>query len=208
MSLPSRLLGANPSIQVSTLLSGSLSTPSAKQGFINNNSFESIMTETVASNTTAITFSNIPQTYTHLQLRIFSRDTRQTDNSPIQITFNGDTTANYYRHGMYGGANSAPTCETQLGVGSIWFMGGADAGLPTTFGAAIVDILDYRNTTKKKTTLAIGGQDYNGSGWAWIWSGHWNSTSAITSMRVASYTDSSFYFVPGSKFALYGIKVA
>jgi hypothetical protein len=33
MSLPSRLLGANPSIQVSRLLSGSLSTPSAKLQF-------------------------------------------------------------------------------------------------------------------------------------------------------------------------------
>ena len=34
MSLPSRLLGANPSIQVSTLLSGSLTTPSAKGTFV------------------------------------------------------------------------------------------------------------------------------------------------------------------------------
>lgn len=167
------------------------------------------MTETVTSNTVAVTFSNIPQTYTHLQIRLVSRDTRPGgDNSPIQITLNGDTGNNYFRHGMYAGNNSAPSTETQLSQANMWFMGGSIAGLSTTFGAAIVDFLDYRNTTKKKTMLAIGGQDYNGSGWAWIWSGHWNQTSAITSIRLASFTDGTYNFVPGSKFALYGIKVA
>jgi hypothetical protein len=49
MSLPSRLLGANPSIQVSTLLSGSLTTPSAKSAFIPPGDFESIATVSVGS---------------------------------------------------------------------------------------------------------------------------------------------------------------
>lgn len=78
MSLPARLLGANPSIQVSTLLSGSLSTPSAKGAKVPefgdfSDAYETIATFTATSTTNQIQFSSIPQTYRHLHFRIVAR---------------------------------------------------------------------------------------------------------------------------------------
>jgi len=64
-----------------------------------------------------------------------------------------------------------------------------------------MDIFDYSNTNKFKTSRELGGYDLNGSGGVGFISGNFRSTSAITSIAFAGTT-----FQQYSSFALYGVK--
>lgn len=142
-----------------------------------------------------ITFTSIPQTYRHLQLRWISQSNSGSYNPTIQ--FNGDTASNYSWHYLDGNGSSA----TGGGAGSQSNI--LLAGLNTTantFGTGIFDFLDYRNTNKNKTVRILQGQQYNTTGSVDLWSGAWYSTSAITSMTL------NFYNAQYSSFALYGVK--
>lgn len=161
------------------------------------NNYISIATAIVTSGGSggAITFSSIPQTYTHLQLRIFEFESTTGINP--KITFNGDTAANYSWHAIYGnGASAATYAGTSYG-GIIM-----DQVQSTTLpNVSVVDILDYTNTNKYKTVKFLQGYDKNGSGQIGLWSGSWRSTSAITSLTIQDPT-----FAQYSSFALYGVK--
>jgi hypothetical protein len=205
MSLPSRLLGANPSIQVSTLLSGSLSTPSAKQAFNSPEDFDSIQTVTVGSGGSAtVTFTSIPATYTHLQVRALSKDSRTNANSAFDIRFNGDTASNYSTHDLSADGSTVFVGGTAnlsaIGIGNS--SGGTNANI---FGAQVVDILDYANTNKYKTVRTLSGHDQNGSGFIMLISGNWRNTAAVTSITIIPLVANIEEY---SQFALYGIKGA
>ena len=74
------------------------------------------------------------------------------------------------------------------------------------FGAIVIDILDYANTSKYKTARLLGGADQNGSGEVWSHSGNWRNTTAISSIKLLEAVTGNF--VQYSHFALYGIKGA
>jgi hypothetical protein len=193
-----KLLQAHPSIQVSTLLSGSLSTPSAKGVFVEGD-FDSISTVTVgAGGSTSIAFTSIPATYKHLQIRASARNTTQV--SWVTAFFNSDTTtSNYKRHTMNGNGS---TVSSSSGSDTLNFL------IPTFgdyLGMGIIDILDYADTNKYTTTRCIGGYALNGSGFAAVTSNVWKNTAAVTSITLNMGGDT---FGQYSSFALYGIKGA
>jgi hypothetical protein len=165
-------------------------------------SYESIATVTVGSGGAgSITFSSIPSTFTHLELR--SLVLQSTSGANMNLQFNGDTTgANYTIHSLYGdGSSVAAFAITSRGSLQISYWGGT-----TSYGTpSICSILDYANTNKYKTTRTLYGNDNNGSGFIAQPSGLWLSTSAITSMTI---TPSSGTINQYSHFALYGIKSA
>ena len=165
--------------------------------------FESIATVSVGSGGSAgpITFSSIPSTYTHLQLRYITRSASAID--ALQFRFNSDTGSNYARHRFQGDGSStnAGTVSSQTYA--------ASADFPTTsstFGAGVIDILDYANTNKYKTVRLLAGYDANGSGLIDLRSNLWMSTSAITQIDFIS--GNSTNFAQYSQFALYGIRSA
>ena len=171
-------------------------------GHLVTGSYESIATVNVGSGGQAnITFSSIPSTYKHLQIRMMSR--KSTNGSTQNIMqFNGDTGANYKAHyiiafadGIYYGSDG----PNNIGL---WFTA-ANNALANTFAATVIDVLDYQDTNKYKTTRAINGDDYNGSGDISFLSGLWTSTSAINSITLAPLSGN---FVQYSQAALYGIK--
>lgn len=209
MSLPSRLLGANPSIQVSTLLSGSLSTPSAKQAFIPpaNPVFDSISTYTVASTVAEITLSSIPSTYKHLQVRmnVFSNSF-----GSVFMRINSDSNAsNYQSSGMWGQQNNASGQVSGILSGRPAILPNVGAGqLGTTYPyLLIIDILDYKDTNKVKTIRSFHGVSTNSTHYndtVGLAGGIWNSTSAINTLMF--YLDGGNDYRVYSKIALYGIK--
>jgi hypothetical protein len=71
------------------------------------------------------------------------------------------------------------------------------------FSAHIIDILDYANTNKFKTTRTLHGYDLNGSGLIQYFSGNWRSTSAISTIRLFPGNNALAQY---SSFALYGVK--
>lgn len=170
------------------------------------NSYESIATYTLGSGgTSTVTFSSIPSTYKHLQIRAFARN-EWTINSrnELLMKFNSDSSANYSWHGL-DGDGSAASGQATSGASNIGT--GALAGDQLTSGiysAFVIDILDYQNANKYKTTRALTGVDGNGSGWLWYRSGNWRSTSAITQIDLLPANSQTFKQY--SSFALYGIK--
>jgi hypothetical protein len=166
--------------------------------------YESIATYTVSGASTAsFTLSSIPNTYKHLQLRCFVKTDAATW-IPIQV--NSDTNSQRATHSMRGnGAN----VYASAGLGSTGEGNYAAVADVSQWGSIIVDILDYANTNKNKTTRTLFGFDNNGSGSVGIGSIlHYTvGTAAVTSigMDITQY-GSGAKFVVGSTFALYGIK--
>ena len=170
---------------------------------LSSTSYESIATTTVGSGGTAtITFSSIPATYTHLQIRIMAR--LSTTTSGGRVTFNSDTAANYSRHYLYGtGATTAAGGNANASNIDI-VQATLSSATANIFGVNVIDILDYANTNKYKTLRALTGLDINAAGGEIsLWSGNWRNTAAISTITVVPQTGS---FVEYSSFALYGIK--
>lgn len=162
------------------------------------NSYESIATVTVGSGgSSTVTFSSIPSTYKHLQVRAFWKLANPTN---LVGNFNGDTGSNYKDHELYADGSSVSSfvpsvSPTGLSAG---YQGGSG------FCVSIMDILDYADTNKNKVTRTLFGNDRNGSGDISLDSGLWINTSAVTSL-VFKAQDSGL-IQQYSSFALYGIK--
>jgi hypothetical protein len=152
----------------------------------------------------SITFSSIPATYTHLQIRIMGRSDRATTTDVVKLNFNSDSGANYTEHDLYGDGSSVNAGGyTGLTSANAYRIAGGNAG-SNIQGAIIIDILDYANTNKYKTLRSLGGVDLNGSGQVWLNSSLWLNTSAISNIVLTSVGTLQQY----SSFALYGIKGA
>jgi hypothetical protein len=167
--------------------------------------YDSIATTTVGGGGAAsITFSSIPATYKHLQIRISARCAIATVLRNITLRVNSDTGANYTTHYMFGdGATVTAGAEVSVSFMYPGITAGASANADV-FAANVMDILDYANTNKNKTLRNLQGIDNNGSGRAYLASGLWNSTSAITSLTFGAEGGSNFDEY--SSFALYGVK--
>lgn len=162
--------------------------------------FEHIETQSVGSGGAAsVTFSSIPGTYKHLQLRAFVPFASGVNSVALQ--FNGDTGSNYTFHQIYGtgsaaGSNAA-TSATKAGLGI------TSTGSP--YGSvAVIDLLDYVSTSKYKTARSLTGTDSNGAGVVSLRSSLWLSTNAISSILVAF--DNAVNLPQYSTFSLYGVK--
>ncbi len=161
--------------------------------------FESIATTTVgASAVSEIIFSSIPQTYKHLQIRGITRNSVTEGNFRIQ--FNSDTAANYSHHQLTGDGGST---ASYAGSSESYITSGNFSGVSGIFTGVILDILDYADTNKFKTTRSLTGFDRNGAGSVSFNSGNWRSGSAITSIRLFAGNNA---FAQYSSLALYGIK--
>ena len=182
------------------------------------NSYESISTVTVgAGGSASISFTSIPSTYTHLQIRYLAQTNRSLIIDDAFITINSDTTgANYYSHQLTGNGSSVSASASAGngggGQGLFWpyaFLGTA-SGSYNYWGVGVIDILDYANTNKYKTLRSLNGGDGNGASTSGYYpsvnldSAVWNSTTAINAITIKSNGNFSQY----SQFALYGIKGA
>jgi hypothetical protein len=165
------------------------------------------MVQVGSAGASTISFTSIPSTYKHLQIRVLSRDNRALTLNGLHMRINGDTGANYSYHTIYGlgsgtpgadGAGGSTLTDYVISTGS-----SADAN---TFAASVWDILDYSSTTKNKTVKMLNGVDLNGSGRVYFTSAGWFNTNSITSLTFLCSGSASF--VQYTQFALYGIKGA
>jgi hypothetical protein len=156
--------------------------------------FSSIATLTAGVGATVLSFTSIPSTYKHLQIRLSGGNVAGQN---YTMTFNNDTGSNYATHRLSSNgtavSSGAATSATSISLAN-------QAGiLPNS--PSIVDILDYTNTNKNKTIRAISGWDNNTLGYMDYNSGLWFATpAAITRI------DLSQAWATGSTAALYGIK--
>jgi hypothetical protein len=172
-------------------------------------SYESIATTTVGvGGTSTITFSSIPSTFKHLQIRAIGRTANAVTADQAKLQMNSDTsTSSYAFHQLIGDGASATAAGYGSGIVAgivpvIRFTGASATA--SIFGVTVFDILDYTSTAKYKTVRCLTGYDSNGSGQMQLTSGVWLSTSAVTSLDITM--QGSGNFVQYSSFALYGIK--
>jgi len=168
-------------------------------------SFESIATATGTGASGTITFSSIPSTYKHLQLRWNARSTFNGQVTSMSLQFNGSATAAYGRHTLTGntagtfqaGGNAAS--QTSLAIGTV----PANTGLANAMAVGRLDISDYALTTNNKVVRIFNGFNTNGSSQddCQFISGLWVNTSAITSITLTVNTA----FATTAQFSLYGI---
>jgi hypothetical protein len=168
-----------------------------------------IATANITTNTNPVSFTNIPQTYTHLQIRYNARASFAGPSSSIYVIFNNLTAANDYSYHQIASTGTgaltrwnAANNNTTILVSAI----PAATGLANTFGAGIIDIFDYSSTTKRKMFKALIGQNQNATTPGVV---GFSSGQALTLAASTALTQIDLYFdgaaVNGSTFSLYGI---
>lgn len=166
-------------------------------------SYESIATVTVGSGgQSSITFTSIPSTFKHLQIRGLLRTNRGLAYDSFNLTANGGTSYSGHVFEGDGGSASAAGAGSQTSINYNGIAG--NGGTASSFAAIVLDVLDYSNTTTNKTFRYLHGYDLNGSGKVSLASGAALSTSAISSLTFVPQNSS--LFVQYSQLALYGIK--
>lgn len=180
----------------------------ASSKLVASGSFESIATLNGTGTSALVTFSSIPSTYKHLQIRTSIRNlTTGTSFRTVYGLLNGDSGTNYTRHGLVGDGSAISISNTAAGSSPGFQMLNAAADGSSTanvMGVAIIDILDYASTSKYKTIRMSTGVDFNGSGRTAIVSSLWLSTSAVNSISFEDPVGNGF--TTSSTFSLYGIK--
>jgi hypothetical protein len=182
-------------------------------GIVEFSSFESIATVTVGSGGIgSISFSSIPQTYKHLQVRALCKTNRPTYAiDEVYFSINGDGGSNYAAHNVQSDGASASsagvTSQTLVRYGI--FPSSTTSVHASMFSVAIIDLVDYTNTNKYKTVRSLHGYDTNATattyyGYTVLSSGLWMNTNAITTFTIVPLSGPNF--VEYSQFALYGIK--
>ena len=174
--------------------------------------FDTLGSVLLNATTSAVTFSNIPQTYTHLHVKCFTRGSSGVvGGSPVYVRVNGDSGTNYSTHQLIGNGSTAyadghaNASYILDGWGGFQSWAGGDAA--GCFGIGIIDILDYTNTNKHKTAKAFWGRDDNSTnGRLMLESGSWRNTNAITSLTFTTDSGYGVNWGTNTQFSLYGVK--
>ena len=150
-------------------------------------------------------FTSIPQTFSHLQMRVFFRGSDSGAVSYLNVYVNGDAyTTNYSVHNLIGDGSTAYAAGTANagGIGNLFSPGASSTA--NVFASGIVDVLDYTNTNKYKTLRILWGYDTNGAGNVILSSGMLkSSTAAVTSLGIFNFTSAA-----GCCVDLYGISTS
>lgn len=151
--------------------------------------YEPIATTTLTSTSTAITFSNIPATYTHL-VCVFHGSTSAGVGGGLR--FNSDDGNNYGYVRVYGdGAANTDAASDQNHI-PVSIIG-------TTTSMFIAHIFNYKDTNLRK--YVIGRSSWAQGGYVAANLGEWRNTAAITSVTFFNGT-----YQANSIFTIYGIK--
>jgi hypothetical protein len=195
-------VGTSYTYQVSAINDKGTSTSTASSAVTTTNAYSSIATVALTSGTASqINFANIPQHYTHLQIRGISRSTGGGAEATNLMQVNQENTS-YYNTSYMGSNGSAPITGHDNTQVFMYGQSSPSAGsTASVYGAGVTDILDYSSYAKFKTIKTQGGYDANGSGLSLPTSGTYRSISPITSIQLIP----SGAFAQYTHFALYGI---
>jgi hypothetical protein len=182
-------------------------TASSISGNLFASNYESISTITVGSGgVTNVEFTSIPATYTHLQLRCTVKAINvNIDRTNMNITINSGT-QNVYSHRLTGDGSAVSSTNNNGYYYGMLVPG--TTSYTNLFTGAVIDFLDYANTNKNKTVRGFGGFDNNGSGFVILASCLFNTTTAISSIKIETDGGAFTGWAEYSSFALYGIKGA
>ena len=142
--------------------------------FAPSGAYDSIATVNVgAGGQSSISFTSIPSTYKHLQLRMMVRLSDAGASAGPIFRMNSDSGSNYSYHLLSANGTSVGSAGAASQTFEHFENTIANGSTANAFGVYIIDILDYADTTKYKTTRTLAGWDANGSGQVSFDSGLW-----------------------------------
>lgn len=152
---------------------------------------------TLASNSTSVTFSNIPGIFKDLVL--VGNWTNSSTSSAGRLQVNGDSGANY--NGVWITANGSSTASGNEASQTSARIAGAISGPDNGYTNYVsLHFMDYAATDKHKTIISRFGSANRESQ---ATASRWASTSAITSIRFFDILGQTFQ--TGATFSLYGV---
>ena len=166
-------------------------------------SYESIASFTAGgAGLQTISFTSIPATFKHLQIRYVSKNQAASDTTLLRFNNESAGQYSYHRLNAYGGFNADGSANANNGILPATSYSGLGAGV---YGFGVIDILEYANTNIYKTVKMRGGfRDVSSStGSTAFNSMNWRSLSAITSIQIIPNPN---WVEQYSVFSLYGIK--
>ena len=168
---------------------------------------EAIATTYLEADAASVTFSSIPATYEHLQVRFTIRGMRTNSTNSTEVRLHGDTGTNYSGHVMYGSGGNAYAFGS-TGLGYLGYSGvlltPAGTKPAGSYASCVLDILDYANTNKNTTAVFNWGVDLGTYGNATFMSSVWDNTAAVN--EVSFTMNPTYDTARGSPFTLHGIQ--
>jgi len=163
-----------------------------------------IEAKTLDSNTSTVTFSLIPDTYTDLVL-LASLRCSATDSQGVLCRLNSDTGNNYHFRSVYVGSGSAKGSYTSRNASSVTFGSAQNTNAPSnTFSSHRLYIPRYTSSFYKSLVQeSVSEHNTNASAYHDYTNGFWRNTAVITTIAFTIYNGSNF--LAGSTFYLYGI---
>lgn len=163
-------------------------------------------TETT-SNTGAVSFSSIPNTYTDLVVKVLARSAASATSETLWLQINDDTSISQYQYSRAFISNTTVAKDGSGFSNAQWFASTiANNGMASMFSAWEIYIPEYANSSFQKQATAESAFVNNSTTNSAEFFGYaWNSTSTINKITV-KYNGPNF--VAGSAFYLYGITKA
>jgi len=171
---------------------------------INRPAWELIQTITLGANGT-FSFQNIPQVYSHLELRGNVRSTNANTVDTQAIRFNNDSGANYWAQEI--SANGAAAYATGNATQSAFLPTANEVDANTAaagiFTPVVIHIPGYSSSAWQKTLYMLTRQA--ATAWTGLVSGRWSGTAAINRIDYYAVNAGSNFLLAGSTLSLYGI---
>ena len=173
--------------------------------------FDNLGTTTVSATTHAsVYFGNIPQTYSHLQIRGIGRTITNVSNTAydLAITVNQSNPNSFQHMSMIGDGSSV---DTTANFGDNIFRAVGVITNPVhasnLFGTFVIDFFNYSDNNRNKAIQAYCAYDTNSAtapnaGRAILMRGQLNSPNPITTLDLFSYDN----WAQNTTISLYGIK--
>jgi hypothetical protein len=165
--------------------------------------YELISTQVLSSSASTVTFSSIPQTFRHLQIRTVVRGTAASEFVEMLMRFNGDSGANYSSHVLRGTGSSVISQVNANSDTRIRFSSFGNSAPSGVFAQKVIDILDYSSSAKNTTSRALVGNNGSSIFRIDLVSGLWMNTASVTSV---AFSLGSGDFGSGTRFSIYGLR--
>jgi hypothetical protein len=140
-----------------------------------------IESKTLATATSSISFTSIPQDGTDLVILFSGR--RSVDSVEVRLQFNGDTGSNYTTRRLFGGGGAAASDNSSTTYLPFYAVVNS-ASTSNTFSNGQFYIPNYTGSTTKSLSADTVTENNGVEAYTQITAGLWNSTAAITSFSL------------------------
>lgn len=163
--------------------------------------YDLISEQVLTSAASSVSFTSIPQGFKDLQIEVVARFTRAIAQDSMGMYFGSAPASQYSYTAMWG--NGSVSGSFRASNAPDMFAGNitGESAASGVFGFCAIDILNYTNTSTNKSVLVR----YSNASEVGSVVNLSRSTSAISELTLRYFGGSSFNFVSGSTFRLFGI---